>query len=140
MTRAQMLAVVIQFRDVFKQAECTIPSAHLLAQLDAMELRLIDGEVPTEEWSQFYLQFTAFLGELMGSIEKRAAKIAMSADAHDRRDPQKFAHDANAQSLLKQWRTGGMRERIFGKLPIADRRELEELERQWREKPPGPAT
>jgi hypothetical protein len=31
-----------------------------------------------------------------------------------------------------------MRERVFSELPIADRRELEELERQWRENPPGP--
>ncbi len=131
MTRAQMLSVVIQFRDVFKQAECTIPSAHLLAQLDAMELRLIDGEVPTEEWSQFYLQLAAFQGELMGSLEKRAAQIAMYLDAQERRDPEKFAQNVSAQDLLRLWRSPGHREKVFGKLPIAERRELEAQERKW---------
>lgn len=102
-----------------------------MLQLEAIELRIKRCEPIEEEWQQFHLQFTAFQGELMGSIWKRTAMIAMSADAHERRDPQKFAHDANAQDLLRAWRTGGMREKIFSALPIAERRELEGQERKW---------
>ncbi len=97
-----MLAAVIAFRDLFKRNESTIAFGHLQTQLDAMELRLIDGEVPQEEWEQFQLQFNAFQGELMGSLRKRAAMIAMSAEAHWLRDPQRFANDANAQKVDRQ--------------------------------------
>lgn len=134
---ATMLAGIRKTRETLTNNQGTIPAGHLVAQLADMEQRLLRGEAIREEWEQFQLQLTAFHGELMGSIWKRTAIIAMSADAHDRKDPQKFAKDANAQALVKAWRSG-MRERIFGELPIAERRELEELERQWRENPPGP--
>ncbi len=137
---ATMLAGIRKTREMLTSNPATIPAAHLVAQLADMEQRLLRGESIREEWEQFQLQLTAFHGELMGSIWKRTAMIAMSADAHERRDPQKFAKDANAQALLKEWRGGGMRERIFGGLPIAERRELEALERQWRDNPPGPGT
>ena len=135
--RAGLLAEIAAMRTVFAQHPTSVSSAQLVAQLDAIEQRLRRGEDVREEWAEFRLQFAAFEGELLGSIKKSAAKIAMSLDAHNRRDPRKFAQDANAQALLREWRHEGMRERIFGDLPIADRRELEALERQWREKPPG---
>jgi hypothetical protein len=136
---ADLLAKVAKVRATLAQNPSSLPSAHLAQQLAAMEEKLKRGENIREDWAEFRLQLEAFQGELMGSVEKRTAMIAMSLDAHERRDPQKFAQDANAQALLKAWREGGMRERIFSGLPIADRRELEELERQWRENPPGSA-
>ena len=137
MTRSQMLAAVVAFRDLFKHNESTIPFGHLQTQLDAMERRLIDGDVPQEEWEQFQMQFAAFQGELMGSLRKRGAMIAMSAEAHWLRDPQRFANDANAQKLIRWWREEGGRKQWLGSLPIADRRELEALELKWRANPPG---
>lgn len=118
---ATMLAGIRKTREMLTSNPATIPAAHLVTQLADMEQRLLRGESIREEWEQFQLQLTAFHGELMGSIWKRYAMIAMSADAHDRKDPQKFAKDANAQALVKAWRSG-MRERIFGELPIAERR------------------
>ena len=35
---------------------------------------------------------------------------------------------------------GGKAMVVFGNLPLAERRELEALEREWRAKPPGSAT
>lgn len=137
---AEFLPLLAMMREVLTKNPASVPAAHLVAQLADIEQRLKRGEPFAEEWAELRLQFAAFHGELMGSIWKRTAMIAMSADAHERRDPQKFAHDANAQALLKEWREGGMRERIFSELPIAERRELEELERRWREHPPGTAT
>ncbi len=135
---AAVLAEIVKVREILTKSQSSLPTGQLVLQLEAIEQRIKQCEPIEEEWQQFQLQFTAFQGELMGSIWKRSAMIAMSADAHDRKDPQQFAHDANAQALLKEWREGGMRERIFGSLPLAERRELEALERQWRENPPGP--
>ncbi|MEN9575799.1 MAG: hypothetical protein RL514_3654 [Verrucomicrobiota bacterium] len=137
---AELLPMIAVMRETLAKNPASVPSAHLAEQLVGIEEKLKRGEPFAEEWADFRLQYEAFQGELMGSIWKRTAMIAMSADAHDRRDPQRFAQDANAQDLLRQWRTGGMRERIFGSLPLAERRELEALEREWRDKPPGSAT
>lgn len=128
---ADILSVIAMMRETLARNPASVPSAHLAEQLAGIEQKLKRDEPFAEEWAELRLQFEAFQGELMGSIWKRTAIIAMSADAHERRDPQKFAHDANAQALVKAWRTGGMRERIFGSLPIAERRELEEQERKW---------
>ncbi len=133
---AEFLPLLTMMREVLTKNPASVPARHLVAQLADLEQKIQRGEPFAEAWAELRLQFEAFQGELMGSIWKRTAMIAMSADAHDRKDPQKFAHDANAQELVKQWRSG-MRERIFGSLPLAERRELEELERQWRDNPPG---
>lgn len=128
---AEFLPVIAVIRETLAKNPASVPSAHLAELLTDIEQKLKRGEPFAEEWAEFRLQYEAFQGELMGSIWKRTAMIAMSADAHERRDPQKFAHDANAQDLLRAWRTGGMREKIFSALPIAERRELEEQERKW---------
>lgn len=128
---AEFLPVIAVIRETLAKNPASVPSAHLAELVAGIEQKLKRGEPFAEEWAELRLQFEAFQGELMGSIWKRTAIIAMSADAHERRDPQKFAHDANAQALVKEWRSGGMRERIFGSLPLAERRELEEQERRW---------
>jgi hypothetical protein len=134
---AAVLAELARVREILAKSQSSLPTGELVQHLEAIEQRIKRCEPIEEEWQQFQLHFTAFQGELMGSIRKRTAMIAMSADAHYRKTPEKFANDTNAQELVKQWRSG-MRERVFSELPIADRRELEELERQWRENPPGP--
>ena len=134
---AEMLAVVAAVRAVLIQHPSTVSSAHLVQQLTEIEHRLEQGEATKEDWAQFRLQYEAFQGELMGSIWKQAALIALSAEAHWLRDPQRFAHDANAQKLIRWWREEGGREKWLGSLPIAERCELEALGRKWRENPPG---
>lgn len=134
---AAVLAEVRRVRETLARYQGGLTTGPLVAQLQEIEARIGRCEPITEAWEQFRLDYEAFQGEMTGSLQKRTAMIAMSLDAHERRDPQKFAHDANAQALLKEWREGGMRERIFSELPIAERRELEALERQWRENPPG---
>ena len=136
---AAMLGEIAKVRKLLSETQCTLPLDHLLAHLADIEQRIERGDPIADEWQQFQLQFAAFQGEMMGSVERRAAMIAMSLDAHERLDPKRFADDANAQALLREWREGRMRERILGGLPIAERRELEALERKWRENPPGPA-
>ncbi len=133
---AAVLAELRRVRETLTNYQGTLPVGHLAAQLAELEARIGRREPITEAWEQFRLDYEAFQGELMGSLWKRTAMIAMSADAQERRNPGKFAHDANAQELIRAWRSGE-RERLLGRLPIADRRELEALEREWREHPPG---
>lgn len=135
---AAVLAKLQQVRETLAQYQGALPTGRLVSQLEEIEARIGRCEPITEAWEQFRLDYEALQGELTGCVQKRAAMIAMSLDAHERRDPAQFAQNEDAQTLLQAWREGGMRERMLGALPIAERRELEELERQWREHPPGP--
>jgi hypothetical protein len=128
---AAVLAELRRVRETLTNYQGTLPVAPLAAQLAEIEARIGRREPITETWEQFRLDYEAFQGELMGSLWKRAALIAMHLDAQERRDPQKFAHNQSAQELLQHWRAPGQREKILGKLPIAERRELEAQERRW---------
>jgi len=133
---AKMLGDVAAIREALTTTPGTIPVTHLVQQLEEIERRIKQGEATQEEWVQFKLQFAAFQGELIGSLWFRGAKIAIHADAHERRDPQRFAHDDNAQKLLRFWRAEGGREQWLGSVTLAERRELEEMERKCREDMP----
>ncbi len=52
----------------------------------------------------------------------------------ERQEPNTFIDDPTVLELLHWWREEGGREEYLGQLTIAERRELEEQERQWRER------
>lgn len=135
---APALAEFRQVRELLRQSK--LPAGHLLAQMEVMEQRLLRCEPFREEWAEFHLQLAAFQAEQATSEIKRGVRFAIWLDAQDRHNPPRFAKDANKQQLLKEWRAGPEREKLLGSLPIAERRELEELERQWRDNPPESAT
>ena len=57
-------------------------------------------------------------------------------DTEDFRKPDRYILNPGVLELLHWWREGGGRENYFGELPVADRRKLELMEREWREKEP----
>ena len=115
---AELLPMISAIREMLARNPVSVSSAHLAEQLAGIELKLQRGELFAEEWLEFHLQYEAFQGELMGSLEKRAALIAMHLDAQERRDPEKFARNLSAQDLLRLWRSPGHREKALANLPI----------------------
>lgn len=135
MTRAEMLAAVIDHRERLKQGSGTVAGdPALLAQLDALERKLIDGDVPVADWEQFELHFSARQADLMRDIKRQSAHIMLAFEDMERENPDAFANDEKTKELLRWWRDEGGREEFIGSITLAERRELEEMARRWREK------
>ncbi len=133
MTRAEMLAAVVDYRERLKTSKASESSASLLALLDQMERRLIDGDVPLEDWEQFELQWTAHVADLMREIRRNSAHVMLAFEDMERRHPGIFDNDEKAKKLLHWWREEGGREQFMGGITLEERRELEEKARRWRE-------
>jgi len=139
MTRAEMLAAVIDHRDRLKKQSDNEESRRLLAQLDALERRLIDGDVPTEDWEQFELHFQAYLADLMRQIRRQSAHFMLAFEDMELENPRVFDGDEEVQGLLRWWREEGGREQFLGGIPLEERRELEKKAQEWRQKREGGA-
>ena len=141
MTRAEMLAAVIDHRDRLKKQSDNEDSQRLLAQLDALERRLIDGDVPTEDWEQFELHFQAHLADLLRQIRRQSAHIMLGFEDMELENPHVFDGDEDMKGLLRWWREEGGREQFLGGIPLEERRELERMASEWpkkRNQPPPP--
>jgi hypothetical protein len=134
LSRAEMLAAVVDYRERLKSSALNSDGVRLLAQLDAMEKQLIDGEVPAAEFEQFELHWSAHLADLQREIFCRSAHLMLAFEDMEREDPNHFANDDNAKQLLYWWRNEGGREEFMGSIPLEERKKLEEMARQWREK------
>src|ERR1044071_127886 len=93
LSRKEMLACVADCRERLKSSEINDGAARLLAQLDAIEKKLIDGEVPTEEWEQFELHWQAHSADLQREICRKSAHIMLAFEDIEREDPNHFAND-----------------------------------------------
>jgi len=134
LSRAEMLEAVVDYRERLKSSALNPDGVRLLAQLDAMEKQLIDGEVPVEEFEQFELHWSAHVADLQREILRRSAHIMLAFEDMEREDPNHFANDDNAKELLHWWRNEGGREEFMGSIPLEERKKREELARQWRDK------
>src|SRR4051812_11720472 len=110
LTREEMLACVIDCRERLKSSKPNEDSARLLAQLDAIEKQLMEGEVPMEEWEQFEFHWSAHRADLMREIRRRSAHIMLAFEDMERENPAQFANDDQAKELLRWWRDEGGRE------------------------------
>ena len=134
MSRAQMLAAVVDYRERLKSSPLDPDGARLLAQLYAMEKQLIDEEVPVEEFEQFELSWSAHLADSMREIFRQCAHLMLAFEDIEREDPNHFAYDEHVTLLLDWWRNEGGREDFMGSITLEERKKLEEMARQWREK------
>ena len=134
MTRAEMLAEVVRRREALKAPTADASATELLTLLDALEFRLIDGDVPQDDWEQFELHWAAHLAELMSSIRYRSAHVMLAFEDIEAEDPHHFDDDEDVKKLLRWWREEGGREQFLGNITLEERQKLEAMAREWRTK------
>lgn len=106
----------------------------LRRQLDGVEQALYAGRLPEEEWEQHQFHWLAHCAEQERSLIRRSSHLMLTFEDMERQEPNTFIDDPTVLELLHWWREEGGREEYLGQLTIAERRELEEQERQWRER------
>ncbi len=132
----KMLAEVERRREaLLEQAALPVGDEALLRrQLDGVEQALYAGHLPDEEWDQHQLHWLAHCAEQQRSLIRRSSHLLLTFEDMERHEPDIFIRDATVLELLHWWREEDGREEYLGQLTIEERRELEEQERQWREK------
>lgn len=133
---AKMLAEVERRREaLLEQSALPVGDEALLSrQLDGVEQALYAGHLPGEEWDQHQLHWLAHCADQQRSLIRRSSHLLLTFEDMERHEPDIFIQDATVLELLHWWREEGGREEYLGQLTIKERRELEEQERQWREK------
>jgi hypothetical protein len=136
MTKASLLAEVRRRRRVLRGHDGTkVGDEDLLTrQLQELEQLLAKpGRIARAEWEEHQLHWGAHCAELQRSIICRGAHIAMVFEDMQRTQPDCFDNDPYVQRLMNWWLNKGGREDFLSQITIGERRELEEMERQWRE-------
>lgn len=109
----------------------------LLEQLAEVAEALQGGKpFPREVWEDHELHWAAHCAELLRSIRVQSAHIAMAMADARRVDPAFMAGDARVDGVLHWWQEQGGREEMLGSITLEERRGLEKMEREWREKMP----
>lgn len=108
----------------------------LRRQLDGIEQALYAGKIPEEQWEQHQLHWMAHCADQIRILIRRSAELMLVFEDMERTEPEVFAREHAVRDLLQWWRYEGGREEYLGQLPLVERRELEEQERQWRQKHP----
>ena len=139
MTRSEMLAAVVDHRRRLQPATPVPAAVPLLAQLDALEVRLLDGEVPVEAWEQFELHFTAYKADLRRALVRQCALNMLAFEDLEEADPLRFANDDEVKKMLYWWRAEGGKEQFLSSITLEERRELEKKAQEWRQKREGGA-
>ena len=136
--KEKMLAEIERRREaLIDQVTLPIGDEMLLRrQLDGVEQALYAGRLPEEDWEQHQFHWLAHCAEQERSLIRRSSHLMLTFEDMERHEPNIFIEDATVLELLHWWRDEGGREEYLGQLTIAERRELEEQERQWREKRP----
>jgi len=136
--KEKMLAEIERRREsLLDQVTLPIGDEMLLRrQLDGVEQALYAGRLPEEDWEQHQFHWLAHCAEQERSLIRRSSHLMLTFEDMERHEPNIFIEDATVLELLHWWRDEGGREEYLGQLTIAERRELEEQERQWREKRP----
>lgn len=136
--KEKMLAEIERRREsLLDQVTLPIGDEMLLRrQLDGVEQALYAGRLPEEDWEQHQFHWLAHCAEQERSLIRRSSHLMLTFEDMERHEPNIFIEDATVLELLHWWREEGGREEYLGQLTIAERRELEEQERQWREKRP----
>ena len=93
LTRAEMLAAVLDYRARLQDSAAGTDVPRLRAQLYELEIKLLDGEVPTEDWEQFELHWQTHLADAQREILRRSAQIMLAYEDIERQDPNHFADD-----------------------------------------------
>jgi hypothetical protein len=134
--KANMLTEVGKRREALIENDATLVGDEdlLRQQLDGIEQSLSAGRLPEEEWEQHQMHWLAHCADQMRSIIRRSAHVMLAFEDMERHQPDVFAKDEAVTELLYWWRDNGGREEYLGQITLAERRELEEQERQWRQK------
>ncbi len=102
-------------------------------ELLAVEQSLAAGTLTAEAWEQYQLHWQAYIGEFKRTNYRLGAHMMLAFEFERRTNPEKIARNPEAIRLLHWWLDEGGREDYLGKLPIADRRALEERASRWPE-------
>ena len=134
--KTKMLAEIERRREaLIDQVTLPIGDEMLLRrQLDGVEQALYAGRLPEDEWEQHQFHWLAHCAEQERSLIRRSAHLMLTFEDMERQEPNTFLDDPTVLELLHWWREEGGREEYLGQLTIAERRELEDQERQWRER------
>lgn len=132
----KMLAEIERRREaLIEQATLPVGDEGLLRrQLDGVEQALYAGRLPGEEWEQHQLHWMAHCADQERCLIRRSSHLLLTFEDMERNEPDIFIRDATVLELLHWWREEGGREEYLGQITLEERRELEEQERQWREK------
>ena len=136
--KAAMLAEVERRRESLLAPD-TLPVGDeclLRRQLDGLEQALYAGRIPRDAWEQHQFHWMAHCAERERSLIRRGAHLMLTLEDIERHEPEAFIRDTTVMGLLHWWREEGGREEYLGQITIEERRELEEQERQWRNKHP----
>jgi hypothetical protein len=136
--RAQTLAEVVRRRKHLQEHQSSVGDEPLLRrQLD--ELGIAGGEPDArfnELWEQHEFHWTAHTAELRRFIVRQCAHIMLAFEDIERQDRDHFRDQPDMIKMLHWWREEGGREEYLGQITLEERRKLEEMARQWREKHP----
>ena len=139
MDRSEQLLVEVTLRReaLRKDTDSLVGDEALLQrQLDWVEQMIYAGRCPEAEWEEHQLHWLAHQAEVERALVCRSARLMLALEDMERQDPDVFIYDATVLELLHWWREEGGREDYLGQITIRERRDLEEQERQWRDKRP----
>jgi hypothetical protein len=133
--RRERLAQVEFRRSGLAEVDPKSDDHHLLmTQLDAIERQLRAGGLARADWEDHELHWQAHLSNLMTGIVAKSSQIMLAFEDMARQDPAQFDNDEDVKKLLRWWCEEGGREQHLGKIPIEERRRLEQMEAKWRAK------
>jgi hypothetical protein len=109
----------------------------LARQLDELGMAAGEPDVRFNElWEQHEFHWLAHTAELRRSITRQCAHIMLAFEDIERTDPHHFDDQPDMLKMFRWWREEGGREEYLGQITLEERRQLEEMARQWREKNP----
>lgn len=136
--RARNLAEIARRRKHLKESKASVGDEPLLTrQLD--ELGMAAGEPDARFdglWEQHEFHWLAHVAELRRSLVQKCAHVMLAFEDIQRTDPHHFDNQPDMLKMFHWWREEGGREDYLGQITLEERRKLEELARQWREKNP----
>jgi hypothetical protein len=136
--RAGTLAEVTRRRKHLKEHKSSVGDEELLArQLEELALAAGEPDVRFNElWEQHEFHWLAHTAELRRSIVRQCAHIMLAFEDIERTDPHHFDDQPEMLKMFHWWREEGGREEYLGQITLEERRHLEDMARQWREKNP----
>jgi len=136
--RVQRIAEFTRRRKALADGQGQVGDEELLTrQLHELGCAAGEPDVQFDElWTQHEFHWLAHMAELRRSIVRQCAHIMLAFEDIERTQPDHFHDQPNMIKMLDWWRNEGGREEYLGQITLEERRNLEAMARQWREKNP----